>query len=410
MARAPLNVVFVAPFFLDTTVRFIRSVAELGGAKVGLISQDPIEKLDPAVRARLAAHYRVEDGLNPEQLTAATRWMSVRLGSVDRLVGALEQLQVPLGQVRDRLGLDGMREEAARNFREKSRMKDVLGAAGIQVARHRLVSSVAEGVEFARTIGGPVVIKPPDGAGGFSTYRAANLTEAAQILEAQRPSAARPSLVEEFMTGLERSFDAVTIQGRPVWHSLTVYTPTPLEVLENPWIQWTVLLPRETDHRRWDEVRRVGVETLRVLGMTTGLSHMEWFERPNGSVAVSEIGARPPGARIVPLIGYAHDCDFFHKWARLVVFEEFDAPETRFAAGAAYLRGQGTGKVKAIHGLDAAHRELGHLVVEAQLPKIGQAASASYEGEGTVILRHPETRVVEEGLKRLVSLVRVELG
>ena len=78
--------------------------------------------------------------------------------------------------------------------------------------------------------------------------------------------------------------------------------------------------------------------------------------------------------------------------------------------GAAYLRGQGRGRVKKIHGLRRAQQELGGLVVEVKLPTQGQHPASSYEGEGFVVLRHPDTGTVERALRRLVSLVRVELG
>ena len=51
-----------------------------------------------------------------------------------------------------------------------------------------------------------------------------------------------------------------------------------------------------------------------------------------------------------------------------------------------FLRGQGRGRVKAIHGLEQAQREIGSLVIETDLPRLGQTPSSSYEGEG---LRHP---------------------
>ncbi len=44
------------------------------------------------------------------------------------------------------------------------------------------------------------------------------------------------------------------------------------------------------------------------------------------------------------------------------------------------------------------------------MPRPGQPAAGTYEGEGYVILRHPDTRVVEDGLRKLVSTVRVGLG
>jgi len=157
-------------------------------------------------------------------------------------------------------------------------------------------------------------------------------------------------------------------------------------------------------------VRAAGFRALAALGQVTGVSHMEWFRRRDGSLAISEIAARPPGAQFCTLIGYAHDIDFYAAWARLVVFDTFDVPERRYAAGAAYLRGQGTGRVVAIHGLDQLERELGPMVVEARLPFAGQGPSGSYEGEGYVIVRHPETKVVEDALRRIVSVARVEMA
>ena len=143
---------------------------------------------------------------------------------------------------------------------------------------------------------------------------------------------------------------------------------------------------------------------------TTTFATSEWFRRRDGSIAVSEVAARPPGAQFTTLISYAHDLDFYRAWARLMVEERFDAPPRRYAAGIAFLRGQGHGRVCAVHGLDRAQEELGELVVEVRLPRAGQRPAVGYEGEGYVVLRHPDSNVVARALARLVRLVRVELG
>jgi len=137
---------------------------------------------------------------------------------------------------------------------------------------------------------------------------------------------------------------------------------------------------------------------------------MEWFRRRDGSVAISEVGARPPGAQFTTLISYAHDYDFYQAWAKLMVFDAFDPPPRDFACGVVFLRGQGSGRVKAIHGLARAQQEVGSLVIEAKLPEPGQRPAATYEGEGYVIVRHPETEVVASALRRILQLVRVELA
>ena len=194
------------------------------------------------------------------------------------------------------------------------------------------------------------------------------------------------------------------------------YLPTPLEVLRNPWMQWVVVLPGDITGPEYAGIRTAGPAALRALGLHAGLTHMEWFRRPDSSVAVSEVAARPPGAQIMTLLSYAHDHDFYRAWAALEALDAFDAPERRWAVGAAYLRGQRSsdgpvaGRIGAVHGLDRLQAELGHLVVEARLPQPGQAASSGYEGDGYVIVRDRDTEVVVDAVRRLVSGLRVELA
>jgi hypothetical protein len=88
----------------------------------------------------------------------------------------------------------------------------------------------------------------------------------------------------------------------------------------------------------------------------------------------------------------------------------FIPPERRYAVGTAYLRGQGTGLVRSVHGLDAVRQQFGAIICDARLPYRGQRPTGSYEGEGHIIVRHPDTAVVQHALERIVSTVRVRLG
>lgn len=387
----------------------IAAIVGLPGVRTGVISQAPLEDLPPSLQSRVS-HWRVADVLDTAQLTDAVGQLEARLGRVDRLFGAYEQLQVPLAQVREQRGIAGMGFDAARNFRDKARMKSLLRDAGIPCARHSLTPSREGAMAFAREIGFPLIVKPPSGAGAQATTRVDDMAALQAAVDTASPEPGHPVLIEEYMTGDEHSFETVSIGGRAVWHSLTHYYPSPLEVLRNPWIQWCLILPREVEEPQYDDIRTVAARALQLLGMETGLTHMEWFRRPDGTIAISEVAARPPGAQIMTVVSRAHDFDFVAAWARLMVFGDFAAPPRKYAVGAAYLRGQGNGRVKAIHGLDQVQREVGSLVVDAKLPSAGQAPTGSYEGEGFVILRHPETAVVQQALKRLISLVRVELG
>jgi biotin carboxylase len=405
-----IPVIFVAPRLSENASRMVEAVGALPGVQLGVISQDWIEHAAPTTRDVVVQHWRIEDVLDVAQLRIAVEQVAARIGGVERLFGAYEQLQVPLAEVREALGIEGLPVEAALNFRDKARMKDVLRARHLPCARHAAVEKYVDAIAFAERVGFPLVIKPMAGAGAQSTFRVDDARALSEALDITNPSRANPVIIEEFITGTEHSFETISINGKAVWHSLTHYHPTPLEVLRNPWIQWVIVLPREVDHPRYDDIREAGTQALEALGQTTGLTHMEWFRRADGSVAISEVAARPPGAQITTLVSRANDIDFVGAWARLMVHGEFTIPERKYAVGAAYLRGQGSGVVRRIRGIDRVHEEFGALVCDMKLPEIGHAPVATYEGDGYIILRHPETAVVERAIRRVVELVHVELG
>jgi len=405
-----IPVIFVAPRLSDNASRMVEAIGALPGVQLGVISTDHVEQASAATRDAIVQHWVVDDVLDLTQLRGAVRQVAERIGGVERLLGAYEQLQVPLAQVREEMGITGLPVAAALNFRDKSRMKDVLRANHLPCARHALVEQYVDAISFAERTGFPLVIKPQAGAGAIATYRVDDAAALNQALDMTRPSKSQPVVLEEFITGTEHSFETVSIDGTAVWHSLTHYHPTPLEVLRNPWIQWVVVLPREVDHPMFDDIRTSAAAALTALGQVTGLSHMEWFRRADGSLAISEVAARPPGAQITTLISRANDIDFVSAWARLMVFGEFSAPERKYAVAAAFLRGQGAGVVRHIRGIDRVQQEFGPLVCDIKLPEIGQPAAATYEGDGYIIVRHPETAVVERTIRRVVELVHVELG
>ncbi len=394
----------------DNASRMIEAVGSLPGIRLGVITHDHAEKMSPESAAMVHAHWRVDNVLDSGQLSWAAEELSHRLGTIDRLFGAYEQLQVPLAEVREKLSIPGMRAEVARRFRDKAEMKDAFRAAGVPCAKHALVESMEEALMFAREAGFPLVIKPPAGAGAVSTFRVDDEPSLRAAVAQANPRPGHAALIEEFVTGDEYSLESISIDGHAVWHSLTHYYPTPLEAVRNPWIQWCVVCPREAEDAQYDDIREVGSRALQVLGMDTGLTHMEWFRRRDGTIAISEVAARPPGAQITTLNSRAHDIDFVRAWAELMVFGTFEIPVRKYAVGVAFLRGQGSGRIRHVHGLDQVGGEIWSLVVDMKLPSVGHAPSVSYEGDGYVILRHPETAVVIRALQRLISIVRVELG
>ena len=113
---------FVAPFLLDATVRFIDNAARLPGVRLALITSEPAERLPPRLRESIAAHWRVDDALDPQQIVDAVRGLSAHHGGrrIERMIAVLEQLQVPVAEAREFLGIPGMNAATATKTTGKS--------------------------------------------------------------------------------------------------------------------------------------------------------------------------------------------------------------------------------------------------------------------------------------------------
>lgn len=406
-----MNVVYVAPYYTANILRALDALIALPGVRTGVITQEPEERLPERYRGRLGGHYKVNDCLDAGDLEKAGRAFQKEWGSVDRLLGFLEQMQLPLATARDRLGIPGMNEAVAKSFRDKNRMKDVLRAAGLPVAPQALIRSAEDARRFVGEVGYPVVMKPVAGLGSRGTMRVADDEELGEAIDALVVSPSNPAQAEAFVRGEEHTMETVFVRGQAVWHSSSYYLPGPLHVLENPWIQYCVLLPREQLQPHAEAFRPVNVAALRALGLETGLSHMEWFLRSDGSPIVSEVGARPPGVHLMPMMGMAHEVDMWARWVELMVFERFEMPERRWACGAAFFRGQGAGnEVRSVEGFEAAQERAGKYIVESRLPRVGHSRASGYEGEGYAIVKAPTTQEAVEALRALVTNVRVVLG
>jgi phosphoribosylaminoimidazole carboxylase (NCAIR synthetase) len=409
------HVVFVAPHFLENTNRYVRAFTALDAVSLSVISLDPAEAIPAELKPRIAAHYKVDDCMDGAQLTAATRKIADHVGKVDRITGALEQLQMPLAEARDAVGIDGMTTAVARNFRDKDRMKEVLRAAGVPVAKSALARSLADVRAFVDTVGLPVIVKPQAGLGARSTYRIETADDLAALAA---PTAERPIQVEEFVRAREHTCETVTIRGVPVWRSGTRYFPSPLEVLETAWVQYCVMLPREADDDTWTRFHPANTAALAALmgdaaktAAGTALTHMEWFLREDGSCLVNEVGARPPGVLIMPLMGLAHDTDLIADWTRLIALDAFAPKPRRWAAGAAFFRGRGAGtRVVAVDGVERAKERCGDALVELRAPHPGQPRAETYEGEGWATVKHATTEGVKQALLALIENIQVTYG
>ena len=154
----------------------------------------------------------------------------------------------------------------------------------------------------------------------------------------------------------------------------------------------------------------MGADVLAALGFTAGFTHMEWYRKADGEVVFGEIGARPPGARVVDLMNYATEGDLYVGWAEAVVHGRMHALERHYNVGSIFKRAIGAGRITHVEGLDGLLAEFGEAVTVVDLLPVGAPRRdwrSSVIGDGMIVVRHPEFQRVVEMTDRFAAEVKL---
>jgi len=278
-------------------------------------------------------------------------------------------------------------------------MKSQLVKAGIPCARFYLATSKLTIRQFARDVGFPIVVKPRAGARSEYTFVATNLQDLIQAVEQIRECAGQEALLEEYIEGQEYSCESLVRDGKTIWQSITQYLPSPLQANRDRSCQFAVVLPKVLKPGYYRHAKAIAGKVIGLFGMRIGLSHMEWFLKRDGNVIVSEIAARPPGAKIAELVYQSYGLDVIKAWVDLLVVGSTPVNYSkRYASGVIFIRPTGHGAIVRVGRINDLPAVTKKLVVQKDLPWLGQKASHDYEGNGYVIVRGRQTSIVKRAL------------
>ncbi|HET9626543.1 MAG TPA: ATP-grasp domain-containing protein [Kofleriaceae bacterium] len=382
-----MRVVFLSPTYPPEMRQFTRGLAEVGAEVLGVGDGTP----DRELRRHLADYLHVPSILDEDDVIARVRgWLAGR--AVDRVLANWEPLVLTAARLREQLGVPGMTVDTVRGFRDKQVMKERVAAAGLRVARARRVRTAAEARAAVEHTGFPAIIKPISGAGSADTYRVDSAAELERVLPAL--GHVDEASCEEFITGDEYTYDALCVDGKPVYENVIRYLPNALEMRSLEWVSPIQLSVRDLTQPEIQPGVALGRAVLQALGMGDGMVHMEWFRTPSGEAVFGEIACRPGGACIVDQINYTSDIDVFREWARIVTARAFTAStERKYNVGVIFKRAQGQGTITNIVGLRHYLERFGAHVVEEHLLRPGTPRRdwrSTLLSDGYLIVRHPD--------------------
>lgn len=399
------RIIFVSRYLSGESMRIARAVKKLDGIVLFGVCERLPDDDGAAVFSDLV---RLADVHDTDQLTGAARGLAGKHGVVNRIVTTTETLLEPVACVSEMLGLPGMSVATVRRALEKPRLRSALEEAGIIMPRDQVLTSGEAAKPFLSEVGFPIVLKPVGGSGALATLCVRNSDQLELALELMQPTPERAVLAQEFLRGQELCIDTITVANEPQFYSICCYRPSILEALENPGSQWTCVMPRDITGHQYRDFIEQGLKAVRALSVGNAMTHMEGFLMEGGGLCFTDATLRPAGARIAPMLAFAYDMDPYLAWARVAVDGCFDGPwERKYAVGTIFLRGMGTGLVENIHGVDSVSQQVGALLMESRLPRVGGVKSATYTGDGYITVRHPDTHVVEDVLQLIGQTVRI---
>jgi hypothetical protein len=385
-----LTVLMISPGYPAEMPWFTRALSRVGARVIGLGDQ-PKEGLPQVAREHLAHHLQVRSLWDePSVIREAQRL--ARQVRVDRVECLWEPGMILAARLREALGLPGMTVGQTLPFRDKEVMKRVLDAAGVRTPRHARGATADEVRAAAERVGYPLIVKPIAGAGSADTHRCDSRAELERALRLVQhvPEVS----VEEFVEAEEFTFDTICARGRIAFENVCWYKPRPLQQRQDEWVSPQSFALRDLGMPEIQGGRELGRRVLDALGFETGFTHMEWYRKGDGEVVFGEIGARPPGARLVDLMNYCTDNDTYVAWAEAACFGRVSRVfERKWNVAITFKRAQGQGRIHRVTGLDAIRRDFGPHVVEVDLTPIGAPRRnwrTTLVGDGYLIVRHPD--------------------
>ncbi|MFN2394522.1 MAG: acetyl-CoA carboxylase biotin carboxylase subunit family protein [Bacteroidales bacterium] len=317
-----MNYVYFSPHFPPNYYNFCVALRKFGATVLGLGDQN-YHELRPELKSAFTEYFKVEDMHNYSQLLKAMGYFTWKYGKIEGIDSNNEYWLETEAKLRTDFNINGIRQHELDIIKQKSQMKKVFQAAGVAVAKGRIIDTFEDAQTFINETGYPVVGKPDTGVGAANTYKIRNEDELRFFFET-KPDI--PCIMEEFINGDIESFDGLTDKcGNLLFFTGHAYDSGVMEVVNND-THVSYYSFRDVPK----DLEEAGRKIIKAFKVKSRFFHFEFFRlHDSGKLVALEVNMRPPGGFTTDMFNYACDFDIYQEWASVVINNKMTAPFVR---------------------------------------------------------------------------------
>ena len=316
------NFIFISPNFPLTYWKFCAELKKNGMRVLG-IGDCPYDALTAELRVSMDEYYKVNSLENYDEVFKAVAFFTFKYGKIDWLESNNEYWLMRDAQLRTEFNITtGPKIHEMDKIKFKSAMKEYYHKAGLPTARYHLVDSYEGALEFAHTVGYPVVVKPDNGVGANNTYKLHSVDDLNFFMATKDDNV---YIMEEFVNGYVQTYDAIVdSQGNMLFESGNI-TPHSLMDIVNNNGDSVYYLVKELP----EKVRQAGLATIKSFGVKSRFVHLEFFILnedqeglgKKGDILGLEVNMRPAGGFTPEMYNYSQETDVYKIWADMIAFD-----------------------------------------------------------------------------------------
>ncbi|MBW4084506.1 acetyl-CoA carboxylase biotin carboxylase subunit family protein [Paenibacillus sp. S150] len=389
-----MNFIFFSPHFPKNSADFCSRLQQQGATVLG-IGDAEYDRLEDKLKAALTEYYKVSDLENYDEILRAVGYFTHKYGKIDRFESLNEYWLEQDAAIRTDFNIYGTKTDFVYNLKQKSKMKEFFRNSGVSTVQFSAGTTRDSALEFIRSTGFPLVVKPDLGSGASMTYKINNTAELQQFFDTKPDDVA--FIIEEFIDGVILTYDGlVDIDGNVRFAVSHLFENSVMDVVNTDNHLYYFCLKDISP-----EVELAGRNILKAFGIKERFFHIEMFKsNKDGRIIALEVNMRPPGAWMTDAINFSYDVDVYREWARMIVHNETGGPyEGKYYTGYASRKNH----KRYAHNHEDICRTFGSKIVNyAEIEEVFSRAM----GNSAYQFRSPEL----EEVRAIVNYIQLEEG